>query len=219
ANALGLARLAAGDVDGAVEALHTAVAAQPRSLRPEGFAMAKANLAVAHERAGDAPRARLAARQALAVAEAPDAVVEQSRGVVALLGADPGDLLAVLDTEPAQLWPVALREEVVRWAAADPDERRDDARGWVEGQVARPERSEALAESWLSAVLELPRPDFDAVIATVLEATAQVDSETARRFRSQTTRAMARLPVPQLLRVRNRFNDLAVELGQEPAWS
>lgn len=219
ANILGLARLAGGRVQAAVEALRAAAGAHPRTVRPADHAMAKANLALAYERTPDAARARLNARQALAVRQAPTAVVEQARAVVERLGSDPGDLVTILDDEPPDRWPALIREDVARWVDASPGERRAEAAAWIDGELARPGQGPQLAEAMLDTILELPPAAMDAVIRSLLEALGSSDPEAARRFRSEAWRAMAAFQVPQERRLRDRFDRIAVDLGQEPVWS
>ena len=220
ANTLGLAQLACERVGAAVDSFGLAVAAHPRSVRPTEFAMAKANLALAYEGAGDMPRARLAARQALAVADPPAAVQAQAAATLRRLGSGAGsDLLAVLDDEPPQEWVTVVREELTRWAAVAATERLDDAAAWVCGQWDGGRQAGPLAQAFLAALIELPPADLDVVIVALLEATRRVDEEMADTFRSTMARTMALLPVPQLLRLRDRFRDLSAELGQEASWS
>ena len=220
ANALGLAHLAARRPADAVEVLGLAVAAHPRSLRPAEFAMAKANLALAYEGSAQPARARLAARQALAVSEPPAPVLAQAEAVLARLGPPTGsDLLAVLDDDPKELWANTVREELVRWAAVSPSERRAEAVAWIQAQARRPEVADELIHAWLSALLELPPADLDTVVLAVLEAGDDVDPEVAAGFRSRVARAMAWFPVPQLMRLRDRFHHLAAQLGHDPTWS
>lgn len=221
ANALGLALRAAGRTGDAVDAFALAVAGHPRSLRPGAYAMTKANLALAYADAGAPARAHLAARQALAVDEAADPVRVQAQATVAQTAgvtAAGSVLLCVLDDEPQDRWPATVREEIGRWAVLSSDERRSEASAWIEGQARRPEDRAALNHVWLMALLELPPDELDAVIASVVDATEQADSEEAQRFRSGVARAMAFLPVPQLLRVRDRFNTIATERGSQAGW-
>jgi hypothetical protein len=218
ANLLGLVELAVGDPVRAAEAFRTAVAAHPRSLRPGEFAMAKANLAVAWERAGDHARARLAALQAAGTPTAAEPVLAQARGVLERVGARPGALLEVLDCEPRDQWPVALREELARWLDAGPDQRRAEARAWITGQLDRPPVAVDLAEAWLGTLLELPGDAMDRVIGATLEALGELDAATAARFRSQVSGAMPRFHLPQWQRLAASFNQAAAHLGQEPAW-
>lgn len=217
-NLLGLAHLAAGRGEQAIDAFRRAAAAHPRGVRPQDFAMAKANLALAYEQAGDRPRARLAAGQALGVPEPPEQVVAQAREVLARLGSDRDDLFTVLDTEPVQRWPAVVREEVVRAGEAGEAERRALAEAWVDGQLARPESAAELAETWLGALLEQPPEAMRAVIRSVLVAHDERPSEARERFRAQLARGMIAYPPPQWLRLKDTFNALAVERGGEPAW-
>jgi hypothetical protein len=215
ANALGLARLAAGYTEEAIDVFRAAVAAHPRTVRPIEFAMAKANLSLAYERTGDAPRARLAARQALGVVSVPGAVTAQAEGVLARLGPVADDLGLVLDGAAADQLPAILREEVVRWSEAPPAQRALDAAQWVETQLARPE----LAEPWLAALLELPPDPMEDVIASVLAALRAHAPADVERFRLDVVAATARFHVPQLERLRTTFERIAAELGQAQTWS
>jgi tetratricopeptide (TPR) repeat protein len=217
ANALGLARLAAGRTNEAVELFRAAAAAHPRSVRPAEFAMAKANLALAYEQAGDAPRARLAARQALGIASVrvPVAVAAQAEGVLARLGPIGDDLGLVLEAAPAEQRAAIVREEVVRSSDAPPAQRSLDGVFWVETQLARPE----LAEPWLAALLELPPPAMEDVIRSVLAALPGRTPAHAERFRLDVVAATARFHVPQLERLRATFERMAAELGQDETWS
>ncbi|MBW3626454.1 MAG: hypothetical protein KY412_02465 [Actinobacteria bacterium] len=218
ANALGLAHLAAGHVDAAVDALQTAVGAHPRSVRPEAYAMAKANLAMAYEQAGDGPRARLAARQALGTPGSDRAVAAQAAAVLERSGAADDDLVVVLDQEPRDRWLPVIREEVTRWADADPAERRRGASRWIEGQLARPDRASDLAEAWLGVLLELPPETMEELVRATIAALAAHDEDARSRFRRSTARAMARFNVPQLLRVQQVFSATAQELGEDGSW-
>jgi tetratricopeptide (TPR) repeat protein len=216
ANALGLARLAAGRAAEAIDAFRLAAAANPRSIRPGEFAMAKANLALAHERAGDAPRARLAARQALGVHALPPAVVRQAEAALSRLGPVRDDLAAVLGDEADEERRSGLvREEVVRWADADEADAACSAAEWVETQLRTPE----LAEPWLAALLELPPDPMEDVIASVLAALRAHAPADVERFRLDVVAATARFHVPQLERLRTTFERIAAELGQAQTWS
>lgn len=211
-NALGLARLAAGAPEEAVVAFRQAAGAHPRAVRPAEFAMAKANLALAYEQLGDAPRARLAARQALGVAEPPEPVAAQAVAVVGRVGnATVDDLVSVLDEEPPASWAGIVREELARSAEAPPDVLRADAAAWIHGSSV--ERTQA----WLGALLELPAEEMELLIGAALEALGSRDDALKERFRSDVSRAAARFHVPQLLRLEESFRRLAGELG-EP-WS
>jgi tetratricopeptide (TPR) repeat protein len=218
ANLLGLVELAAGDPMKAADAFRTAVAGHPRSVRPGEFAMAKANLAVAWERAGDHARARLAATQAAGTPTAAEPVLAQAQGVLERVGERPGALLEVLDREPRDQWPVALREELARWVDAGSDQRRAETRAWITGQLERPADAVDLAETWLGTLLELPGDAMDRVIGATLEALGELDAATGARFRSDVSRAMPRFHLPQWQRLADSFNRAAARLGQEPAW-
>jgi tetratricopeptide (TPR) repeat protein len=188
ANVLGLAYLATERYDDAVAALRSAAAGFPRSAHPREHAMAKANLALAHERAGRPAQARLCARQALATAEPDEAVRAQAHAVLGRLGDPPGDLARACANEPREGWPGLVREELSRWGG-DRRAAEREAAAWVAAQDD--ERAEAL----LAALLELPPEPFQAVLGTVL---AAGDEET----RAQLERAASLFHAPQELRVR-----------------
>lgn len=219
ANVLGLVHLGAARPHAAIEALLTALAANPRTVRPEGYALVKANLALAHEQVEEAARARLAARQALGVKVVPDAVRAQAVALLERLGDDPGDLPRLLDDEPPERWTRMVREEMARWVEAQPSERRTEAGAWIDGQLARPGVATDLAEAWLDALLELPPRHLEALVASLLEALAERHAELRAQVRSDFSMAMARLHVPQLMRLRETFNRIARELGQDEEWT
>jgi len=174
--------------------------------------MAKANLALAYEQHGDAPRARLAARQALGVAEPPEPVAAQAAAVLERNGgATANDLLLVLDEEPQASWEGILREELARSGEAPPDVRRADAAVWIDGS------SVERAEVWLGGLLELPPDRMETLIRSALEALGTRDPAVKERFRADVARAAARFHVPQLLRLEETFRRIAAEL-EEP-WS
>ena len=219
ANLLGLVELAAGRATEAVDSFATAAAAHPRSVRPADYAMAKANLALAHEGAGDAVRARVAARQALGIPAAAPPVRTQAEAVLSRLGgAQPDDMVAVLAEEEPEHRAAIVREELARWADAGDAERRADAAAWIDGQLARPSAAVGLAESWVAGLLELAPADMETVIRSVVEALGEREAEAQERFRAEVAMAAARFHVPQLLRLRDAFNRIAAELGEEPAW-
>lgn len=218
-NLLGLAHLAAEEPSAAAEAFAASAGAHPRSVRPADHAMAKANLAVAHDRAGDAPRARLAAQQALGVPDVPPPVREQAREVLERLGTDPGDLVRVLDEEPHDAWAGLVRSELVRLAETDEETRREAADGWISGQLERRGRGADLAEAWLGAILELPPQAMEAHIRALLRALEGHPPEERDRFRKDTSSGMVRFHVPQWMRLKDTFNRIASELGQEEAWA
>lgn len=221
ANALGLARLGTGDAEGAVEALRTAVGANPRTIRPDGYAMAQANLALAYEEAGDPPRARLAAQQALAMPEAAPAVTDQAKDLLDRLGRSPEDVLVVFDDLPQAQWPpVEARAELIRLVDTDGDERRTHAGAWIDGQLARGGDGPALAAAWLEMLLELPTESMTTLVRSTLQALADRDAETREKFRSQVSRAMVRFHIPQWKRTQEIFESLAEEVGlDETSWS
>ena len=211
-NALGLARLAAGDAAGATESFRQAAGAHPRAVRPAEFAMAKANLALAYEQRGDAPRARLAAAQALGVADSPPPVAAQAVAVLERIGAaTANDLLLVLEQEPQASWEGLVREELARSCEAPQEVRRADAAAWIDGS------SVERAETWLGGLLELPPERMETLIRSALDALGSRDPAAKERFRSDVSRAAARFHVPQLLRLEETFRGIANELG-EP-WS
>ena len=211
-NALGLARLAAGKPREAIESFRQAAGAHPRAVRPDEFAMAKANLALAYEQHGDTSRARLAARQALGVAAPPAPVAAQAAAVIERIGdATASDVLSVLEREARANWEGIVREELARSAEAQPDVRRADAAPWIDGSTVE------LAEAWLGGLLELPPDRMEALIRSALEALGSRDADVKERFRADVSRAAARFHVPQLLRLEETFRRLAAGLG-EP-WS
>ena len=214
-NALGLARLAAGEPAAAVEALRDAAAAHPRPVRPQEHAMAKANLALAHERGGNLARARMAAAQALAVPEAPPPVVEQARAALARLGPPDGAVLAVLDEEPVERWPAVVREELRRLLGSPVEEREAELGRWVEATAGR---GADFAEAWLAALLELPPTEFETLVRAIVRAAGRLEPGAAERVRAEVASASARFHVPQLLRLREIFDRAAADLGQR-SWS
>ena len=213
ANVLGLAHLAAGRPADAVAALDKAVAAHPRSVRPDGYAMAKANLGLALEAAGRPDRARLASLQALGAPSVPPAVRTQAHAVLERVGAQPGALWAALDEEEQDRWPALVREEAVRWVDALPAHREAECQAWVAGQLERPAQAVGLAEAFLGALVELPPPAVEVLARSTLEAVGQRADDEQQRFARTTAQALARLPVPQLLRFKDIFEHLAGELG------
>ncbi|HEX2029591.1 MAG TPA: tetratricopeptide repeat protein [Nitriliruptorales bacterium] len=219
ANALGLAQLSADRADAAVEAFRAAVGAHPRTVRPVDYAMAKANLALAYERAGDAPRARLSARQALAVGTLPSPVTEQASALLARLPEASDDLLVVLDQEPSDRWMDEARPELTRWVSAAADERRAAANAWITGQLARDDAAIELAHAFLGVLLELPPEAMTTLIRATVEALQAHDPEDRRRFRGEVARAMARFHIPQWQRLQHEFERLAAEVGDDGSWT
>lgn len=217
ANALGLAELADDRVDEALHALQTAATANPRSIRPAEYAMAKANLALAQEAAEDVPRARLAARQALSVRQAPEPVVQQSRALLDRLGDERVDLVRVLAGEPLERREATIRDELARWVALDAHERRTEAAAWIEGQLRAEDGAEAAAVL-VGGILELPPEAADDVLTALVEAAGEQEEPAAERFRSELGRAMARFHMPQWMRLRDTLSRLAAERGQPAGW-
>lgn len=218
ANVLGLVHLAAGRPEPAIEAFLTALTAHPRSIRPEGYALVKGNLALAHEQVGDAPRARLAARQALSISAAAGPVHAQAQELLERLGDEPGDVLKMLDSDSSDRWVAMLREELARWVELDAGERHAEATAWVEGQLARPDAATDLAEAWIHALLELPPRHLEGLVTSLLEALAARDEEDRTQLRNNYSLAMGRLHVPQLMRLGEIFNRISRQLGQPEGW-
>lgn len=211
-NVLGLARLAAGETERAIDSFRRAAGAHPRALRPAEFAMAKANLALAYEQAGDPARARLAARQALGVGDPPSPVAAQAEAVLERLGeATANDLLQVLAEEPQASWEGIVREELARSSDAPADARRADAATWID------EPGVERAEAWLGGLLELPPERMETLIRSALEALGSREVAVKERFRADVARAAARFHVPQLLRLEETFRRIGAELGER--WS
>lgn len=217
-NALGLAYVAAQRLHEARRTFEQAVEAHPRSVRPEFHAMAKLNLALAAEAIGDLPTARLAGRQALGVAAAPAAVTDQASELLGRVGDDVEAVHEVLDQEPADRWTGVLRDELVWWVQAPDEDRRRLAGGWIDGLVARPAQAEARAASWLAVLLELPPHDMHLLIRDTLRALGEHDTPTRERFADPIERSMAMFGLPQFLRLKDLFNTIAEDLGQEPTW-
>jgi tetratricopeptide (TPR) repeat protein len=191
ANPLGLALLAAGRPSDAVDAFRRAAVANPRTVRPVEFAMAKANLALAYEQCGDPARARLAARQALGVAGAAKPVREQAAALLERAGNARDDLLRVLGDEPRDRWPGIVREQAALWTA-DSEALNADA------PTLAAALDDALAETLLGALLELPPDAFERLLDAFLHAGA----------REQIERAASLFHAPQELRVRETIERL-----------
>ena len=217
ANAVGLAYLAVRESLAAVAALRRAVGAFPRSVRPAEHAMAKANLALAHEQAGDRERARLAAGQALAVPSAAPPVRAQAQLLLTRL---PGwaheDLLAVLDREDREHWLPVLRDEVLRWPELSGDERQAMVSGFLRGVVARAGKSYDMAQSFLAVVLEQPPRTYELLISAVSRACSEPGSD---RLRAVLASAMARFAIPQWQRLAASLNAVAAASGDPATWT
>lgn len=220
ANALGLAHLAAQQPADAITALRRALADFPRSVRPADNAMVKANLGLAYEQVGDGPRARLAARQALALGSAPAAVRAQAEQLLARRPGDASaDLLNVVDAEPPDEWLGLLREEVLRAVEVPDRARRDIVRGFVDGLLTRPDTAYDLAETLLQAVLELPPRAYDLLASALAESCADRPGEDAARLHAVISSAMARFAIPQWQRLAATLNNAARAAGQPAAWT
>lgn len=218
ANLLGLMHLGADRPDDAVAAFRDALGAHPRTVRPGEHAMAKANLALAYERSGATDHAYLAAVQALGVPGIAEPVRQQAGATLERLGQRYGAVMAVLDQEPQERWPVLVREELARWSDAEPSQRRAESAGWLDGQLARPATAPDLAEAWLGGLLELPPDAMTMLIRDMLEVLAHRDEKDVDEFRSTVSRTVVRFPIPQWMRLKDIFNSVATELGQEATW-
>lgn len=218
ANTLGLVHLAQDRSKDAVEILRTAAGAHPRTVRPEGHAMAKANLALAYERDGDAVRARFVARQALGVPHAPQPVVTVAGAVLSRLGDSPGRLLDVLDDETEDQWPPLVREELLRWADAWPEDRAADAEAFVVGVIDRPRVGAELVATWLGGLLELPSAAMHGLATDAVVALRELGPDQVERFRSWVARGCARFHVPQMDRLTRMFEEISARTGGPASW-
>lgn len=218
ANVLGLAHLAADQPTDAVTAFRLSAAANPRSLRPPEYAMAKANLALAFEMAADQPRALLAAGQAAAVVSASEPVLSQARELRARLGARPGTLLVVLDREPLESWPGLVREELARWVELEQKECQQELAALLTALYSSPRESD-LAEAWLGALLELRPEAAEQMVRSLLKAMAAQEPEVRPILRQRLGSGMARFHLPQWERLKDLFNRMAVEQGTEASWT
>lgn len=216
-NTLGLAQLAQGKAQEAVRSFVGAVGGHPRPSRPDGYGMAKANLALAHEEAGEPVRARLAARQALGVSSLPAAVFSTASGVLERVGPGPGELLDVLDLEREEQWPAVVGEELARWSAAWPEDLDMETDAFVSGVLARPAGADMVA-AWLGGLLELPPESMATLVVAMLRALGGLPAEQVERFRSLVARGCARFHVPQMQRMTQIFEELAAEHGGPRSW-
>jgi tetratricopeptide (TPR) repeat protein len=204
ANLLGLAHLADDDAARAATAFQAAAGAHPRTVRPDAYAMAKANLALAWQRAGAQAHARLAARQAL-TAGGDRPVLEQAAAVLRELGDPPGDVVVVLRSETPERWAGIMREEVARWAELAEDARARELDAWARALGRRPPDAPPLAEAWLGALLELPPAAMDAIAGSALAAAERLDGDQRAAFAETVRTALIRFPPPQLLRLEQHF--------------
>jgi tetratricopeptide (TPR) repeat protein len=220
ANVLGLARLALEQPAAAVEAFRDALGWHPRSVRPSQHAMAKANLALAYEATGATAHARVTARHVLGVPDAPQPVQAVARGVLHRLGASSAaDLFQVLDQEDPARRPAWVREELLLWTTVGGRDRTMEAARWVHEQVQRGPEGVEQAEILLGALLELPPPDYEAVITALVGAVHLADPAEAERFQSVTRSAMARYPLPQWQRMAGGFAAAAEREGADQTWT
>jgi tetratricopeptide (TPR) repeat protein len=216
-NTLGVALLAASRPQPAIEAFRRSAAANPRPVRAAEYAMAKANLALAYAEFNDPERAHLAAGQALAVAQASEAVRSQAADILRRLGANPAALLNVLRDEPLEAWAGILREEFMRWCDLEAEELAHELAAWISGQVADAREAD-LAEAWVGALLELRPEEMERIIRALLDVLARQAPTIRDPFRAQLATAMARFHAPQWERLKSIMNRVATELGQEPSW-
>jgi tetratricopeptide (TPR) repeat protein len=222
-NVLGLALLASDRPVDAAETFRRALGACPRTVRPAEYAMAKANLALAAARAGQYARARLAARQSLAVTVAAGPVRAQARQVLAELPPPAGnDLLEVLDGESPDRWTATVREEVLRLIDEPAPERQAAVAGFLDGALARRGQERSLAQALLHVLLELPPPAYDQVARAVVgAAVAGGDgrpAESREALGAVMRSAMARFPLPQWERLAATFEAVAAESGAPLGW-
>lgn len=214
ANTLGLAHLAREDADAAANAFTRALAANPRTIRPELHAMARANLALAHERAGDEPYARLAAAQADAIGTAPDAVREQARAILARLGPPSDDLHLVLDGLAEDGWERPVVDEVDRWSQVDDTVVAVALDGWLAGLATRDGQRVERTAVVLGRFLELPPEPMRRLIGLYVARAGELDPEAHDRVRAAVSRALARFPIPQWMRLKDVF----VSAAGDEAW-
>jgi tetratricopeptide (TPR) repeat protein len=219
ANVAGLVRLGLGRPDEAVRDLHRAVAAHPRSLRPAEHAMAKANLALAHEAEGDAPRARLAARQARGTPGVHPVVVDQADELLRRLPHAADDLPVVLVSEAESKRTAVLREELVRWLDASVEEQQAGAAALVAAHLSREPVAVDLAGAWLEVLVELPPAGMDLLVHRVVEALGERPGPERAAFRAAVARGAARFHVPQMLRLREAFEQASGRLGHTGSWT
>lgn len=219
ANALGLAWLATDEPVAALSSFLRALGAYPRSLRPADHAMVKANLALAHEQVGDVARARLAARQSLALAAAAGPVRAQAQSLLARLpGDDYKDLLVVLDVTAREEWLTAVRDEMARAVDLTEAQRSALVCCFMDGVLDRPGTSYQLVETLFQVMLELPPGPFDLLVVAVVHAQSGRSEQACDRLRAVTMSAMARFPLPQWQRLAASFNAAAEASGQPAGW-
>jgi len=130
----------------------------------------------------------------------------------------PGDLLAVLDSEDAASWPAIVREELARAAATSTAEQDRLLRSTFDGLITRPGRAYDLAEAVLQVLLELPPRPYDAAVAAVVAACVDRPDDEVDRLRAVLSSALARFAIPQWQRLVASLNDAATASGQAAGW-
>lgn len=216
ANVLGIVHLAAGDPGGARACFEDAAGAHPRNIRPDQYAMARANLALACLRAGLPAHACLAARQALALPQAAPDVVAQARAVLQESGEPADALIQVLRSEDPARHVGVLRAELARLSTAADRGGHDDA--WVRALASDPAAASALAEAWLEVVLEQPPDAFARTVDATTTALAGLPEDVRQRVQHTLATSMAKFHLPQWERLRAAFRDAASTRGLDTTW-
>lgn len=219
ANVLGLAHLGAGDAKAAIGVLARGLAFVPRTLRPADHAMIKANLALACDRSGDAPRARLAALQVRAVPSAAAPVRALAGEVLSrLAGPSPAaDLFSLLDADRGEERLALVRDEVLRAAALSPAHRTEWFVGFLDGALER-EESHAIAETLFAVLLEVPPATYGGLIESLVAGWARLSGEKADRAKATLESAMARFALPQWQRLAATINAALEAAGYSGTW-
>lgn len=216
-NALGLACLAVADIDGATSAFERARALAPPSVRASQHATAAANLALAYERGGRDAAARTTARQVVALAGAPPAARIQAAAVLERLAADGtdegDDLLVVLDETPAEDRSAVLRAELDRVCRLP----APDAASAL-AALARRLGDADLAEAVLAIIVEQPPEAAARVLGACLTVVAADPDQDAEAIARGLSRAVARFPVPQMMRLQGLLADLGRDVGLDRRW-
>jgi tetratricopeptide (TPR) repeat protein len=215
-NVLGLAALAGDRPREAADRFARSAAASPRRLRPEAYAMAQANRALACEEAGEVPRARVLARQALSAPAVPPVVGQLAGAILDRLGEERGDLHAVLAGAPDER-EVLLRDELTWWVEGPSGERRGRVAAFLDGLPGAPD-AEGLTAVWIGVLLELPPADMHTLVQDAMQAVAACPAAQRARIRGLLDRALPRYPMPQWQRLATVINDAAGAAFGEPAW-
>lgn len=212
-NVAGIALLELDRVDDARSSFAAAVANAPPGTRPEMQAMARANLALAYQLAGDRHRARLLARQVLTMPAAVAAVVDQAHEIIARVGDRPGGFVRLLLETPDEERIPLTRAEMARWLRLDDRRRTREVGAWIDEQPSDRTSRASIAEPWLATLLELPPSDLTALADAVDTALRDRPAEDAEAFRTGVSAAMIRFHEPQWrrLRVAFRFEDADAE--------